>query len=232
MKTKHANVGLLNVLFMPGASGTFLANMLSRAITDPWWNDFSAEPPNEVFKATQEYMNPYNQIVMTWHPFDIKDDDALYDTKDINWINMTVTDKETKFTDIMSAIKRQDYNGITKKDILDRLYATSNPHYERTQLRQVEVAKKLAVNNNVMDVKWSDVFVEGNTDVILSMINFLFKGQYKTLDVVENIADKCKAKHVADTHMYNELLYNPDKVIDNVLEVVDKVYQDSKEDID
>ena len=53
MKTDHANAGLLNILFMPGASGTFVANMLSKAVTDPWWTDYIPEPPNKVYKVTQ-----------------------------------------------------------------------------------------------------------------------------------------------------------------------------------
>ena len=76
----------------------------------------------------------------------------------------------------------------------------------------------LRVNNNVLDINWSDVFVKGDTDVILSIINHLFKGQYTTVSVAENIAKKCIAKHKADLHTYNELKYDPDKVIDNILD--------------
>ncbi|MDA9992323.1 hypothetical protein N9E03_01425 [bacterium] len=218
MKTSHANLGLINVLFMPGASGTFLANMLARAITDPWWDDYSPELPNEVFEITKEYINQYNHLAMTWHPFDLKHYDSTYDLKNVNWINLVNTKDELEFTDVMANIKRQHFEGITKKDILDRLYATSNVDYNDCHNWQHEAATMLRVNNNVLDINWSDVFVKGDADVILSMINHLFKGQYTTVSVAENIAKKCIAKHKADLHTYNELKYDPDKVIDNILD--------------
>ena len=217
MKTKHAKVGLLNILFMPGAGGTFLANMLAKAITDPWWKDYIPEPPNDLFKATNEYVNQYNHIVMTWHPFDISKTDNMFDLKDVCWINLTITKEEAKFANIMSAIKQQDYINVTKESILDRLYATNNTTFDNTHKWQKVVAPMLGKNNKVLDVKFNDIFVDGNTDVILSILNLIFQGQYITMDVVENIAGRCIAKHKADMHLYNELIYDPDKTIDQIL---------------
>ena len=228
MKTDHANAGLLNILFMPGASGTFVANMLSKAVTDPWWTDYVPEPPNKVYKVTQEYMNPYNQIAMTFHPPNVREDSKFFDMKNVNWINIINTEAELEFVDIMSAVKRQDYdNNDSKQDILDRLYAKSNPFYGRMAAWQGKAADLLRENNNVLDVKWSDIFVKGDSDVILSMMNLLFKGQYTSYDTIDNIAKMCVKKHKADLHLYNELRFNPDIVIDNIFKVIDEVYQES-----
>ena len=216
MKTKHAKAGLVNIMFMPGAGGTFLANMLSRAITDPWWNDYVPESPNELFKATNEFINPYNHIVMTWHPWDLKDAGLF---KDTYWINLTQTPAELKFTDIMSAIKRQDYDGVTKKDILDRMYATMNGFYDKMYIQQGIEAVELVKDNTVINVKYSDIFVNGNHDVILSIINHVFNGQYVAEGVVANIAACCMAKHESDKHLWNELYYNTDESLDNIIEI-------------
>ena len=57
MKTAHSNAGLLNILFIPGASGTFLSNILAKAVTDPWWSDYNPPHPNKLFKTTNEFIN-------------------------------------------------------------------------------------------------------------------------------------------------------------------------------
>lgn len=223
-KRKHSKTGLLNILFMPGASGTFLASMIAKAITDPWWEDYKPEPPDSFFKVTNEYINQYHHVAMAWHPFDkpllhmnLDKADSLFNLKDVCWINLTITKEEAKFTNIMSAVKQQHYEGVTKEEILDRLFAKDNPYYDKMHDYQSEIALELAKKNKVLNVKWSEIFVDGNTNTILSILNLLFKGQYNSMPVIQNIADQCIAKHDTDKHIYNELKFDPYSKIDYIL---------------
>lgn len=105
IKSVHSKVGLLNILFTPGSSGTFLANMLAQAIRDPWWKDYVPETPNELFRVTNESLNPFNHIAMTWHPVNIPETHDVLSLTDINWINLIVTPNEAKFIKVLWAIK-------------------------------------------------------------------------------------------------------------------------------
>ena len=218
VKSIHSKVGLLNILFTPGASGTFLASMLAQAIRDPWWEDYIPETPNELFRVTNEFLNPFNHIAMTWHPINIPETHEVLSLKDINWINLTITPEEAKFTKVLWAIKRQDMRGVTKEDILHRLSSDTDDEYKGMHLRQKRIASHLAVNNNVLDVKFSDVFVDGNTDVILSILNTVYKGNYVAKNVVDNVSAQCIAKHKADIKLHDELLVpDGDGLIDYIL---------------
>jgi len=217
LKTIHTNVGLLNILFTAGAGGTFLANMLGTSIIDPWNNEYSPTPPSKTFTATNEFTNPCSHIAMVWHPIDLINTSTVNELTNTNWINLIITPEEAKFTKVLHAVKRQNFAGVTKEDILYRLSKESNDEYNRMHKFQSHVVSMLAVNNNVLDVKFSDVFVDGNTDVILSMLNLIFNGHYHSIDVVKNIAKECMTKHDADIVMYNELSLAPEKWIDCLL---------------
>tara|TARA_B100000768_G_scaffold69292_1_gene66647 strand:+ start:83 stop:766 length:684 start_codon:yes stop_codon:yes gene_type:complete len=219
VKSIHSKVGLLNILFTPGASGTFLASMLAQAIRDPWWEDYVPVYHNELFRVTNEFLNPFNHIAMTWHPVNLKErTHEVLSLKDINWINLTITPEEAKFTKVLWAIKRQDMRGVTKEDILHRLSSDTDDEYKGMHLRQKRIASHLAVNNNVLDVKFSDVFVDGNTDVILSILNTVYKGNYVAKNVVDNVSAQCIAKHKADIKLHDELLVpDGDGLIDYIL---------------
>lgn len=227
MKTTHSNVGLLNVLFVPGASGTFLANILARAITDPWNSGYYPRTPNKLYEVTNEFINEYNHIAMTWHPFDLSNTDERFELQGVKWINILVTKENAKFTNIMATIKRQDYSGITKQDILDRLYADEIFEYNETIARQGMVADMLRANNDVLDVHWSDIFEHGDESVILSMINHLYRGEYKAYDTITNISNHLVEYHKTNIAMYNELKYKPDEVIDNILNVAKEFREES-----
>ena len=222
MKTIHANLGLLNILFLQGSGGTFLASMIARAITDPWWTDYTPDPPNDLFKTTNEYINQYNHIVMTHHPLDFSNEDSVFNVKDTKWINLIVTSEERHFTNVMTMVKRQDYTGITRQYIRDMLYATRDRHYEKAHEWQHTVASRLDKQNNVLPVRWKDIFEDGSHDAIRSIINHAFSGQYKAEDVVENISAKCIAKHETDKHLYNELKDNTEETLDNIFKVLNK----------
>lgn len=222
IKSVHANVGLLNILFTPGSSGTFLANMLSQAIRDPWWEDYVPKPTSEIFRVTNEFLNPFNHIAMTWHPINILETDDVFNYSGVNWVNLTITPAEAKFTKVLWAIKRQTFTGVKKQDILRRLSNDSVEEYQGMCARQGRVSSKLAIKNNVLNVKFSDIFVDGNTDEILSILNILFKGQYVATNVVNNIATQCIAKHKVDIKLHDELLdeNGGDGLIDYILSQV------------
>lgn len=218
IKSVHSKVGLLNILFTPGSSGTFLANMLAQAIRDPWWEDYVPETPNELFRVTNESLNPFNHIAMTWHPVNIPETHDVLSLTDINWINLIVTPNEAKFIKVLWAIKRQDFINVTKEDILYRLSDASDDEFHGMHAMQSRVVSTLSVHNNVLDVKFSDIFVDGNTDVILSILNTIFKGHYVATDVVNNIATQCMIKHSADIKLHNELIVpDGDGLIDYIL---------------
>ena len=221
IKTKHAKVGLLNILFLPGASGTFLANMLAQAIRDPWWEDYKPSTDNELFRVTNEFLNPYNHIAMTWHPVNIKEGHEVLRLKDINWINLTVTPEEAKFTKVLWAIKRQDFRNVKKKDILRRMSDKTDAEYQGMYIRQERIVKKLSVYNNVLNVSFTDVFVKPKKDVILSILNTAYKDQYVAKKVVNNIAKQCRAKYKEDLKLYKQLIRpSGDGLIDYILEQV------------
>ena len=193
--------------------------MLAQAIRDPWWEDYVPVYHNELFRVTNEFLNPFNHIAMTWHPVNLKErTHEVLSLKDINWINLTITPEEAKFTKVLWAIKRQDMRGVTKEDILHRLSSDTDDEYKGMHLRQKRIASHLAVNNNVLDVKFSDVFVDGNTDVILSILNTVYKGNYVAKNVVDNVSAQCIAKHKADIKLHDELLVpDGDGLIDYIL---------------
>lgn len=218
IKTMHTKVGLLNILFTPGASGTFLASMLAQAIRDPWWEDYKPSTDNELFRVTNEFLNPFNHIAMTWHPINIPETHEVLNLKDINWINLTITPEEAKFTKVLWAIKRQDFTGVTKEDILHRLSSNTDEEYKGMHARQKRIASQLSVNNNVLDVKFSDVFADGNTDVILSILNTVYKGHYVANSIVDNISKQCIAKYKIDVKLHDDLLVpDGDGLIDYIL---------------
>tara|TARA_R110000822_G_scaffold175888_6_gene315558 strand:- start:1206 stop:1895 length:690 start_codon:yes stop_codon:yes gene_type:complete len=221
LKSSHANYGLLNLLFTPGTGGTFLSNMLSMAIIDPWWHNYIPSSPSEIFKTTNEFVNTHNHIVMPWHPYQLHDSSKnISIIKDINWINLTITPEEAQFTKVLHAIKRQDFVNVTKEDILNNISENSNASYMHWCEQQSSMALELSKNNNVLDVRFSDIFVDGNKDVILSILNVIFKGQYVAHHIVDNISTQCIAKHLVDMHLYNELHDNMDATIDGVLSKV------------
>lgn len=222
MKKIHANLGLLNILFLQGAGGTFLASMISRAITDPWWEDYIPEPPNKLFTQTNEYINQYNHIVMTHHPLDFHKNDKIFDVKNTKWINLIVTPEERHFTNVMTMVKLQDYKDITREYIKDMLYATKDRHYEMAHDWNHTVVDKLKHSNDVLDVKWKDIFVDGNKEAILSIINHAFNGQYTAMKVVDNISAQCIAKHETDKHLYNEIKYNTEETLDKIFKIIDE----------
>jgi len=222
MKTLHADLGLLNLLFLQGAGGSFLASMISRAVTDPWWTDYTPEPPNKLFKTTNEFMNQYNHIVMTHHPLDFSKQDTRFNVTNTKWLNLTLLPEERHFTNVMTMVKLQDYTGITRQYIRDMLYATKDRHYERAHDWQVTVADKLRKQNSMLEVRWKHIFEDGNHDVILSILNHMFAGQYKADGIVENIAVKCMAKHEADKHLYNEIKDNTEETLDKIFKIIDE----------
>lgn len=222
MKTAHANLGLLNILFLQGAGGSFLASMISRAITDPWWTDYTPEPPNNLFKLNNEFMNQYNHIVMTHHPLDFDKEDQKFNVKDTKWINLVVTPEERYFTNVMTMVKRQDYTGITRQYIRDMLYATTDTHHIHAHDWQDTVSEKLGKQNKIIDVSWKHIFEDGDHTAILSIINHVFEGQYKAEGIVENISAKCIAKHKSDKHLYNEIKDNTEATLDKIFKVVDE----------
>ena len=122
----------------------------------------------------------------------------------------------------MTMVKLQDYTGITRQYIRDMLYATRDRHYEMAHDWQHTVADNLRQNNDVLDVGWRDIFVNGDKDAILSIINHVFHGQYNTMDVIDNISAKCMAKHEADKHLFNEVKDNTEETLDKIFKIVDE----------
>ena len=111
------NYSIANIIFEPGASGTFVSHMISVGIMDPWYTKYHPLYENENYELVNEYINPHMNIIRVWHPYSLKTNDIL-NKHNNKWINLTCSNSQNHFNEIINYVKRYNKDSTFDKNTI------------------------------------------------------------------------------------------------------------------
>ena len=67
-----------------------------------------------------------------------------------------------------------------------------------------------------MDVSFTDLFENGNSNSVKNIFDFLYNSNYNNQELFENIAQSCNKKYKKDCIIFNDLVNGDYSIIDKL----------------
>lgn len=226
-------LGLVNFLFTPGASGTFVSNMITNALVAPLDYNYTPKIDNPNFLLVNEYVNPWMHIAGVWHPYIINEMPEVYDLKNSRWIIIDVTEEQYYFSSVINAIKVVHKSDMTKEELINNINDVINRDFLKSRYNAYsknieDIVERLKENNNVIRETFKNIFVDPKDATFNRMLAFNYGlDEINRSGLVDNIKSKCIKKYKLDRELYLmilEMAVNNDySMIDTLLHVKERM---------
>lgn len=220
---KHLNrLGLINFLFYPGSSGSFLANMISKALLDPYYDSYIPKCPDKNYYAVNEYNNPYMHIGGIWHPYMLIDSSPFCNTK---WVVINITIQQYYFSSVINSVKCIHKNSLTFSQAIEavksEIYLPDlDNRYKKYNNDLIRICDQLSINNIVTTIEFTDLFEKGSVNSVQNIMDLMYSGFYSNNKIVSNIAKQCLYKHNIDLNLYSNIIDDPIAIVKHVFTVM------------
>lgn len=208
--------GLINFLFCPGASGTFIANSIAHTMINPWHDAYIPEYNDEKFEFINEYINPWMHMTGVWHPAILED--ALPALSNTKWIVIDITQEEFYFSTVINTVKYFQKAGFEIDSAMNHIKNEINmdveKRYSEYKNQITKQINELQKQNQVKLISYEDMFSNSTADAIGDIFNLLYSGHDSLCHArCQLIADNCQDKHDRDQQLFNTITKDNGKSI-------------------